>query len=97
MIDVTDDVIRRWIIDDDRKFLEVIRNPLIGDLKKNDSKIRFKVIGWRKEHGDSVIELDRDQILEMIQEGKEKGLHMSDPGSDTPYLKRDWKTELLQR
>lgn len=28
VIDVTDDVIRRWIIDDDRKFLEVIRNPL---------------------------------------------------------------------
>jgi hypothetical protein len=96
VMDITDDVMHLWPKSNGTNFLEIIHNgwQQIWNVEQKENNFVVKV----STAGDGVgtVELTRDQLLNLIQQVKEKGEPMKDSGTGTPYLKRDWEAELRE-
>jgi hypothetical protein len=94
VVDITDDVVHLWAKASGTNFSEVIRSgrQRIGNVERQGDvfSIHVGILG----DGGGTVEITQDQLLNMIREAKEKGKPMKDPGTGTPYLKRDWEAEL---
>jgi hypothetical protein len=94
VVDITDDIVYLWTKASGTNFSEAIRNgrQRIGNVEQRGEffRIHIGIMG----DGGGTLEITKDQLFDLIREAKEKGKPMKDPGTGTPYLKRDLEAEL---
>jgi hypothetical protein len=91
-VNITDDIIVLYTKASGTNIFNTIDEYAVGSLRHTSNTFQITISNIRK-NSDHVVELRREAILNLIHEGKEKGLLLKDAKTGLPYYRRDLVAE----